>query len=683
MSSSKKVALKAFIGVFLFTAVFGFFNPNPARVEAKTITVVKIEAEKTKRSSSTFVAKKFKGYSGKGYVVIPGNKVGASLTFSATLPTTKNRKICFKYSNSDIGSSSVKFSVNGSARTLNFMPTKGGSQWRTLYVSKMLKKGKNTITLSRTTYERDSVNIDYLMIQETASATPTPTPTVVPTPTPKPTPTPTPAPTPGLAELPWVVFPNKTPWPIDNSIQSTNAYFVSPTGDDANPGTLVLPWKDLKLSFKKLKAGDALYLREGIYNTSEALKFSNSGTATKRIIVSSYPGELGVIDAHAFDVGKPGYSRDVGAISITSVSYITIKNLRVQNSHCKGIFTDRASYIDVLNNQINNTFSCGIGIWDYSQSGANYKEIHIIGNTVTHATTWDMLPIGYSRTGEPPHEAISIAGVVDFEVAFNQVYNSDKEGIDVKEVSKRGKVHHNYVHDIDRQGFYADAWFGSLEDVEFYNNIATRCNGAGAAISVEGGSLLKNVTFRNNLIYNNLGTGFYFSKWGNNGLRQNVKIYNNTFLHNGYGTPDIGQTFFWITGGMYLYSENLKSVQIFNNIFSDDKAFELAYSEAYFSMDDTIAAALARRAITINYNLFDDRNQLKYPLNVGWSGSYSKAFQYLGSAYVTGNPMLVDVTGGNLNLKLGSPAINKGNPDILYNDPDGTRSDIGALPFQK
>jgi len=667
MSLSKKVVLKAFIVVFLFTSVLGFLNPISAKVEAKTIMVVKIEAEQAKHSSTASVAKKFKGFSGKGYVVIPGKKVGASLTFSATLLTTKKRTIGFRYSNSDIGSSSVKLSVNGSARTLNFPPTKGGSQWRTLFVSKILKKGKNTITLSRTTYERDSVNIDYLLIQETAPATPTPTL----------------APTPGLAALPWVVFPNETPWPIDDSIQSTNAYFVSPTGDDANPGTLELPWKDLNLSFEKLKAGDALYLREGIYNTSEALMFSNSGTAAKRITVSSYPGELGVIDAHAFDVGQPGYTHDMGAISITGVNYITIKNLRVQNSHCKGIFTDRASYIDILNNQINNTFSCGIGIWDYSQSGVNYKEIHVIGNTVTHATTWDMLPIGYTKTGEPPHEAISIAGVVDFEVAFNQVYDCDKEGIDIKEVSKRGKVHHNYVHDIDRQGLYADAWFGSLEDVEFFNNIATRCNGAGAAISVEGGSLLKNVTFRNNLIYNNHGTGFYFSKWGNDGLRQNVKIYNNTFLHNGYGTPDVGQTFFWITGGMYLYSENLKSVQIFNNIFSDDKAFELAYSEAYFSLDDTIAAALTRRVITVNYNLFDNRNHLTYPINVGWPGSYSKAFQYFGSSYVTGNPMLVDVLAGNLNLKLGSPAIDKGNPDVLYNNADGTRSDIGALPYQK
>ena len=46
---------------------------------------------------------------------------------------------------------------------------------------------------------------------------------------------------------------------------------------------------------------------------------------------------------------------------------------------------------------------------------------------------------------EPPHEALSIGGAVDFEVAYNHVYDSDKEGIDIKETSKRGKVHHNLV----------------------------------------------------------------------------------------------------------------------------------------------------------------------------------------------------------------------------------------------
>ena len=79
------------------------------------------------------------------------------------------------------------------------------------------------------------------------------------------------------------------------------------------------------------------------------------------------------------------------------------------------------------------------------------------------------------RRGEPPHEALSIGGAVNFEVAYNHVYDSDKEGIDIKETSKRGKVHHNFVHNVDRQGFYVDAWFGEISDIEIFSNVIHDC----------------------------------------------------------------------------------------------------------------------------------------------------------------------------------------------------------------
>ena len=43
------------------------------------------------------------------------------------------------------------------------------------------------------------------------------------------------------------------------------------------------------------------------------------------------------------------------------------------------------------------------------------------------------------------------------------------------------------------------------------------------------------------------------------------------------------------------------------------------------------------------------------------------------------DPLFEDTTGNEFSLQLGSPCIDTGNPDTLYNDPDGTRSDIGAV----
>jgi len=45
---------------------------------------------------------------------------------------------------------------------------------------------------------------------------------------------------------------------------------------------------------------------------------------------------------------------------------------------------------------------------------------------------------------------------------------------------------------------------------------------------------------------------------------------------------------------------------------------------------------------------------------------------------ISGDPVFVNKTGEDYHLQTGSPALEAGNPDPLFNDPDGTRNDIGA-----
>ena len=97
--------------------------------------------------------------------------------------------------------------------------------------------------------------------------------------------------------------------------------------------------------------------------------------------------------------------------------------------------------------------------------------------------------------------AISVAGSHHFEVAWNHVYNGQKEGIDVKETAAFGTVHHNYVHDCKRQGLYIDGWFGKLEQLEMNENVVHNCE-AGIALSSEDGPNTKNLRIHHNLVYN-------------------------------------------------------------------------------------------------------------------------------------------------------------------------------------
>jgi hypothetical protein len=409
-------------------------------------------------------------------------------------------------------------------------------------------------------------------------------------------------------------------------------YFVAPYGEDSNPGSFDKPWATINHAAKVLSSGDIVYIREGKYNITEAIMPVNSGNEDAIITYSAYLNENVVIDAADINFYKEKetkypFGTNTGAFQIQDVSYTAVRKLKVINSHGQGISIRDSSHIQINNCSTENTFGCGIAIWDTDHSATKSCYNSIIGNTVVKANTWDMLPEGMKRGWEPPHEAISIAGAAYFEVAYNHVYNCDKEGIDVKEVSRHGKVHHNYIHDLHRQGLYADAWFGVLEDVDFYENTVINCRGSGLAISVEGGPMLRDVRIYNNFISNNHGTGILFGTWGDNALRKNIHIYNNIVTDNGHGTPNEGMDFFWITGGLCMLSTSMEDVNIYNNIFSNNKGFQIGYSDAYLKEGQDIAEVLKNKRIDIRNNIINDSNNAIYPIYTGWEGNYSYLYK--------------------------------------------------------
>lgn len=54
-----------------------------------------------------------------------------------------------------------------------------------------------------------------------------------------------------------------------------------------------------------------------------------------------------------------------------------------------------------------------------------------------------------------------------------------------------------------------------------------------------------------------------------------------------------------------------------------------------------------------------------------------------GTGNFSQDPLFVNPAGGDFQLQAGSPCIDSGDPDPVYNDPDGTRNDIGALYYEQ
>jgi hypothetical protein len=223
---------------------------------------------------------------------------------------------------------------------------------------------------------------------------------------------------------------------------------------------------------------------------------------------------------------------------------------------------------------------------------------------------------------EAPHEAISIASVQFFEVASNHVHHCVKEGIDIKETSAHGRVHHNYVHHVQRQGLYVDAWFGVLEDVTFDYNRSEFNGSFGMAVSVEGrDSRLRDVRIHDNELLHNNGSGLFFAMWGSDGPRSGIEVRRNTIVGNGGKLHWAGAT-----GGIDVRSRNCRDVVIADNICTNNVQFQIA---TFANPADGLGELTARNIVISNNLSHPWRDDTVHP------SPYGRVYALLGAAPIT------------------------------------------------
>lgn len=413
------------------------------------------------------------------------------------------------------------------------------------------------------------------------------------------------------------------------------AYFVSPDGDDGNPGTIDQPWRTITRAANTLTAGETVYIRQSTY--SERLVPQNSGTAGNPITFAGYPGEQATVDGAGVSI-PGGWG---GLVDLSDLSHIRITGLRVINAgtddNHAGILVDNSSHISVENCYTYNTVSSGIGVWSSDNVLVHGNEVELACND-----------------GE--QECITIAITDQFEVSYNHVHhggpgNNGGEGIDIKDGSSNGTVLGNVVHHMNRLGIYVDSWDKHTFNIDVFANRAYENQGSGFAVAAEAGGLLENVRIFNNEAFSNLYAGFTVGGWGEpvpSHPIANVLVINNTFWSN--GTDGWGPA-------VVLENPDADDIVIRNNLMSQNASAQMEVDQV-------------GQNLIVEFNLFH-----------GDGSPY-------GTDVVTGDPMLTNPSGGDFHLQAGSPAINAGSSvDAPPDDFDGTARpqdtgyDIGAYEF--
>lgn len=120
---------------------------------------------------------------------------------------------------------------------------------------------------------------------------------------------------------------------ISLNLFATN-YYVATTGSDANPGTIVSPFKTWQKGASVLVAGDTCFIRGGTYTSQLAPGASDwictitgrNGTSVNPIVITNYQSEVPIFDFAGFL-----QLNNTTAIRMNTCSWIHFKGLKVRN----------------------------------------------------------------------------------------------------------------------------------------------------------------------------------------------------------------------------------------------------------------------------------------------------------------------------------------------------------------
>jgi hypothetical protein len=301
-------------------------------------------------------------------------------------------------------------------------------------------------------------------------------------------------------------------------------YYVSPSGNDGNPGTLASPFLTIGRSANAAQAGDTVYIRSGVY--SEGVHFTRSGTAAAPIRVRAYPQETPVVDGNGHTV--PGGPWDV--LVGVSGDHVQIYGIEVRYSSGMGVTLggkyDLADGLNSHHHQQNGILVVGAG--DHSV----VQNCRVWSNCMTNVDggSTDGWASGLSAARQP-------TGAV---IRGNVVYGNWGEGLSTYE-AQGTLIEDNVVYD----NWSANVYISDALDVLFQRNLVYATGNTVYASGTQVGVMLGDEKqtlgpSQRNTVVNNLvvGTRRNFYWWRNSifavdGMRDDLVAYN-TFVNSRY-----------------------------------------------------------------------------------------------------------------------------------------------------
>jgi len=335
-------------------------------------------------------------------------------------------------------------------------------------------------------------------------------------------------------------------------------YYVSADAREGNPGTLARPFRSIQAAIDVASPGDQILVRGGFYTENlriAGLKASSDRPTVLRaqghvVVTTDAPIELAdksVSDKHSdLPLSDPQHPYHIyslgGLIRIENCTHLVLDGFEVRNSAWFGVVARDCTSLTITNCKTNRSMASGIYVLDSTQVTVSHNE-------VTKACAY---PVRLPGCEHGSQECISLVNTSHFEIAYNVVHESGiwthhegggsgvgGEGIDVKEASHSGTMHHNYTYNLSRLGLYVDAWASDLRDVEVYENVVHNCM-HGTGLGCEDGGALTNIVIRDNVFYDCLHFGVILSSWGKSGSKRQIEIARNIIYRCGTAGIDLG-----------------------------------------------------------------------------------------------------------------------------------------------